>query len=69
MISIRDFETISITCAKQAIDENFENSKIQIPNQLIPHSEFQDLLQTVVSAVPSKSTLPILSNVLIEAAD
>ncbi len=35
----------------------------------LPRNEFQDLLQTVVSAVPSKSTLPILSNVLIEAAD
>jgi DNA polymerase-3 subunit beta len=28
---------------------------------------FQDLLQVVLSAVPSKSTLPILSNVLIQA--
>jgi DNA polymerase III subunit beta len=35
----------------------------------LPQSDFQQLLQTVVSAVPTKSTLPILSNVLIEAAD
>lgn len=35
----------------------------------LPRNEFQALLQTVVSVVPSKSTLPILSNVLIEAAD
>lgn len=35
----------------------------------LPQSDFQQLLQTVVSAVPNKSTLPILSNVLLEAAD
>jgi DNA polymerase-3 subunit beta len=35
----------------------------------LPRNEFQALLQTVVSAVPSKSTLPILSNVLLQAAD
>lgn len=35
----------------------------------LPRNEFQGLLQTVVSAVPGKSTLPILSNVLIQAAD
>ena len=35
----------------------------------LPRNEFQALLQTVVSAVPSKSTLPILSNVLMQAAD
>jgi len=33
----------------------------------ISRNALQDLLQVVVSAVPSKSTLPILSNVLIEA--
>ena len=33
----------------------------------IPKTELQDLLQVVVSAVPAKSTLPILSNLLIEA--
>lgn len=35
----------------------------------LPRNEFQQLLQTVVSAVPAKSTLPILSNLLITAAD
>lgn len=35
----------------------------------LPRNDFQQLLQTVISAVPTKSTLPILSNVLIEAAD
>lgn len=35
----------------------------------LPRSEFQQHLQTVVSAVPAKSTLPILSNLLISAAD
>lgn len=35
----------------------------------LPRNEFQALLQTVVSVVPSRSTLPILSNVLLQAAD
>lgn len=35
----------------------------------LPRNDFQQLLQTVISAVPTKSTLPILSNVLIEAVD
>ena len=48
MIKIRDYETTSIAYEKQLLDENFENSKIQIRNlKQIPMTQTQNSKQLI----------------------